>query len=90
MIMPCLGARKKPSSSNNSSIVSRQHSIVNDKFIPTEPTTLSSSGINGFSRAGSITSHQSVVAQIRQECNDLRSKVAYFLFFLSHMLIIYI
>lgn len=75
MIMPCLGARRKPSSNNISGIASRQHSIANDKSIP---TSLSAS-IN-VSRTGSTTSHQSAaaaaaVAQIRQECNDLKSMV---------------
>jgi hypothetical protein len=89
--MPCLGARKKqqPSIKNSSSISNSLHlvnssirqqstpPIVNGKFNPpnfAEPTL--SSGINGHSRSGSISSHQSMaVAQIRQEYNELKSKV---------------
>lgn len=90
--MPCLGSRKKSSASlsrkssrhstkSSKSNTRQQQSttpIVDGKFNPpnfAEPTL--SSGINGQSRPGSISSHQSMaVAQIRQEYNELKSKVS--------------
>ncbi|KAG2194719.1 hypothetical protein INT47_012090, partial [Mucor saturninus] len=89
MIMPCLGARRKASSTNISSFTSRQNSISNDKFIPTPttPTTTAAAAAapvaasihtGNLSRHASIASHQSAaaaaaVAQIKQECSDLKS-----------------
>ncbi|KAI7871361.1 uncharacterized protein EV154DRAFT_112027 [Mucor mucedo] len=90
--MPCLGARRKPSSTNISSFTSRQNSISNDKFIPTPPTPTTTTAVasaavtsvaasihtGNLSRHASIASHQSAaaaaaVAQIKQECSDLKS-----------------
>lgn len=101
MIMPCLGARRKPSSTNISSFTSRQNSISNDKFTPpttanTTTTALTTAASfvaasirsSSVSRSASITSHQSAaaataVAQIKQECNELKSMVSSFSFFVS-------
>jgi hypothetical protein len=72
--MPCLGSRKKPNASRQQST----SYFINGRFMPpnhVEPTL--SSGINGQSKPESIASQQSqVVAQIRQEYNELKSKAS--------------
>ncbi|KAL9538851.1 hypothetical protein MBANPS3_010635 [Mucor bainieri] len=74
--MPCLGSRKKSTTTSASSRQQSTSYIVNGRFMPpnyVEPTL--SSGINGSCKAESVASQQSqAVAQIRLEYNELKSK----------------
>jgi hypothetical protein len=72
MIMPCLGARKKSSSRQQST-----SDIVKGKFM-TPNHVEPSPGISGQSKPASIASHQpSAIAQIKQENNELKSKACF-------------
>lgn len=73
MIMPCLGARKKPNSQHTAS---RQPSIIVQDRTIHDKSVLDSTRSMTPSRTASITSHLSVIAQIKQEYNDLKSKAS--------------
>lgn len=80
MIMPCLGARKKPNSTASRSII-HDKSVV--ESIPSRVPSSRVPSSRAPSRAASMTSHQSVIAQIKQEYNDLKSKASFILLYIQ-------
>jgi hypothetical protein len=69
--MPCLGARKKSNSRQQSTSLTLKGSFMTPNHV--EP---SSPGISGQSKPPSVASVQpSVLAQMKQEYNELKSKV---------------